>query len=145
MPAELPLSIVATDADAQVLERARQASYERGSLRELPESWLALGFEASEAGELRVRERFRTRVELRRQDLRHTLPEGPFDLVMCRNLVLTYFDVPLQRETLARIAGCMVEGAALVVGSQEHWPGELEAHFAPWPGQPHTYRRVSRP
>jgi chemotaxis protein methyltransferase CheR len=145
MPGEMPLAIVATDADERVLARARCASYERGSLHELPEAWTALGFEEVDADELRVRAAFRAVVQLRRQDLRHEMPDGPFDLVMCRNLALTYFDVPLQRETLTRIAGRMVAGGALVVGSQEHWPGGLEALFEPWPGLRFTHRRLSRP
>jgi len=35
--------------------------------------------------------------------------EGPFDLVLCRNLAFTCFDEDLQRETLSRITETMTD------------------------------------
>jgi chemotaxis protein methyltransferase CheR len=55
---------------------------------------------------------------------------GPFDLVLCRNLVFTYFDDSLQRELARRIAARMRPGAALVIGKHEQLPpgiGSFEA------------------
>ena len=40
---------------------------------------------------------FRQGVELVLQDIRRSMPEGPFDLILCRNLVFTYFGDALQR------------------------------------------------
>lgn len=129
----LPISITATDAEPVVLERARRACYQRATLRELPDAWIAAAFDTEE-GELCLRSELREMVELRCEDLRSTMPEGPFDLVLCRNLVLTYFDERLRREVLTRIAARMVPGAALVVGIHEAFPQGLEAVFEPWPG-----------
>lgn len=136
----LPISITATDAEPVVLERARRACYEHGTLRELPEAWIAAAFDARD-GELCVRPELREVVELRCEDLRASMPEGPFDLVLCRNLVLTYLDEPLQREVLARIAARMVPGAALVVGLHEVLPEGAAALFEPWPGTRAVHRR----
>ena len=38
------------------------------------------------------------------QDIRHDMPEGPFDLVLCRNLVLTYFEPLLQMQVMRGLA-----------------------------------------
>jgi chemotaxis protein methyltransferase CheR len=146
LPAELsrlPIAITASDADERVLERARRACYDRATLRELPQAWIEHGFTPGEAGQLRMRDAFRERVTLRREDLSRSMPEGPFDLVLCRNLVLTYFDAPLQREVLTRVAERTVDGGALVVGKGEQLPDGLAALFEPWPGLPLTFRRAA--
>ena len=70
--------------------------------------------------------------------------DGEISGVLCRNLVLTYFDPAVQRETLARVAERMVDGAALIVGKGEELPTGLEALFAPWPELRCTFRRLTR-
>ena len=56
------------------------------------------------------------------QDLRAELPEGPFHLVLCRNVAFTYFAPPLQREVLARLMERLVPGGLLVIGAHESLP-----------------------
>ena len=97
--------IVATDVDARGLVRARAGRYAGGSLKELPEDLRAAGFEPDD-GEWRVRDQFR-RVAFLQQDLRETMPAGPFDLVLCRNAALTYYAPPVRLAIMQRIAeGC---------------------------------------
>jgi chemotaxis protein methyltransferase CheR len=144
MPPELPglsLSIVASDADAQLLERARRGCYPASSLRELPESWRLLAFEQHD-GLFQLRARFRERVELRCEDVRGRQPEGPFDLVLCRNLAFTYFDDAGQHAFLDRIAERLRAGGALMVGRHERLPGD--SRFAPWPNAPGIFRCEGR-
>lgn len=117
----LRFDILATDTDATVLERARRARYPGGSMKELPEPWIRKAFTADE-GDFRLRESFRYGVRFLRQDIRRKTPDGPFDLVLCRNLVFTYFERPLQRELLARIRTTLVDGGILVVGRKETLP-----------------------
>ena len=57
-------------------------------------------------------------------DVRGPWPGGPFDLVLCRNLVFTYFEPPLQREVLDRLRGVTAPGALFMIGKRE----ELPAH-----------------
>lgn len=125
------LRIVATDSDAGVLARAHAGRYAPSSLKELPRDLRARGFERQE-GAWRIRDRFR-RIEFRRQDLRERMPAGPFDLVLCRNVVLTYYAPALQEALMARIAGRLRAGGALVVGAHEAMPPGLP-DLAPWAG-----------
>jgi len=120
----LDCRIVATDADARALERAQRACYAPGTLRELPGAWRAAAF-AEEGKRLCLRESFKQAVTFRCEDIRERQPEGPFDLVLCRNLVFTYFDEPLQRELGARIAASLVPGGWLIVGGHERLPEGL--------------------
>jgi len=134
----LRLELVATDVDARLLERARRARYAPSSGRELPAELHALLFVASD-GALAVQERHRDAITWGLQDLRHEAPEGLFDLVLCRNVVFTYFDADEQGRALARIAGRLRPGGALVIGRHERLP-EDAAGFAAWPGAPCVYQ-----
>ena len=135
----LGLRVLATDVDEDVLERARRAIYPESSLRELPLAWREVAFERVSQG-LRLRDRFRTPVELRRADVRHALPEERFDLVLCRNLAFTYFAEPVQRCVLERLASRLVAGGALAVGRHEALP-EGQPWFAPWGAATSLYER----
>ena len=121
----LRLRILATDAGEEVLARARSARYAAASLSELPATWREGAF-APVAGLLQLREPFRAPVELRRADVRRDLPEDTFRLILCRNVVCTYFDEQLQRETLQRLLSRLAPGGALVIGLQERLPADTE-------------------
>ena len=134
------LRIVATDLDERLLARARAGRYTASSLKELPEALRIAGLEPADGG-WRVRDPFR-RVAFRHQDLREAMPEGSFDLVLCRNVVLTYYAPPVELEVMQRIADRLRPGGALVVGIHESLPEGL-AGFAPWPGARAIHRRAA--
>jgi chemotaxis protein methyltransferase CheR len=138
----LRLAIVATDLDPQLLERARRGSFRPSSLREVPAEVLALAFLPHEQGCV-VREALREGIEFRCQDLREQMPEGTFDLILCRNLAFTYFAAELQREVLARMVDRLQPGGALVVGLHEWLPGPV-GDLSPWPGTRAVYERAAR-
>lgn len=117
----LPLEITATDLDSVLLDRARAACYEAGSLRELPRPWLESAFRRR-GDQYCLEPRFKKDVVFLRQDIRKEAPAGPFHLVACRNLAFTYFDEPLQREVLSRIAGATAPGGFLILGGRESLP-----------------------
>jgi chemotaxis protein methyltransferase CheR len=135
---DLELHIVATDRDPALLVRAREGCYDASSLKELPEDLREAAFDRSNE-EWCLRPEFRT-VEFVQQDLRETMPAGPFDLVLCRNVVATYYAPDVQRTILAGIAGRMRSGGALVLGSHETLPDGLVG-FVPWPGARGVFRR----
>jgi len=121
MFAGLPLDIIATDADANMLLRARTAAYRRSTLRELPRAWLGQAFE--EHGDmLRLRPAFRADILFEQQDMREEMPDGPFDLVLCRYLAFTYFDADGQRAVLHGIADRLLSGGILMLGTRERTP-----------------------
>jgi chemotaxis protein methyltransferase CheR len=135
----LALHVVATDADAGLVERARAGCYLASSLKELPPDLRAAAFEAR-GEEWCLRPEFRA-VEFLHQDLRATMPAGPFDLVLCRNVVATYYAPEVQRAIMTRIADRLRPGGALVLGIHEALPEGL-AGFVAWPGARAVYRRT---
>ncbi len=115
------LELVATDADASLLERARRGCYRRPTLRELPAAWVERAFDARQ-GELCLRPEYREGLDFRCEDLRQRMPEGPFHLVLCRNVAFTYFARPLQLALLGRLLERLVPGGLLATGAHESLP-----------------------
>jgi chemotaxis protein methyltransferase CheR len=133
------LTILGTDAEPRMLERAQTACYGRGTLKELPAEWLERAFVRS--GELFcLRSELRQDVFFRLQDIRRALPDGPFDLILCRNLVFTYFEPRLQSAILRRIGQALRDGGVLVIGSHERLPEGAAGWTQPQANLP-VYRR----
>jgi chemotaxis protein methyltransferase CheR len=118
----LRLELLATDADEALLARARRGCYPPGTLRELPPEWTARAFTLTAEGEQCLAPELRADLSFRCQDLRAEQPDGPFHLVLCRNVAFTYFAPPLQREVLARIVERLGPGGLLVIGAHEALP-----------------------
>lgn len=129
---EISLHIVATDVLPELLERARHACYPASSLKWLPAAWRAQAFE-SLADSHCLRAEFRQGIEFVQQDVRTALPNGRFNLVLCRNLVFTYLDEGAQREILLRLLPRLAPGGALVIGRREKLPSGISG-VTPWPG-----------
>ena len=136
---ECTLDIVATDTDVELLRRAEAGLYSESSLRELPGIWKAHYFEPRE-GRYRIRDSLRISITWLEQDVLNETPVGPFDLVMCRYLVFTYYDLALQGTILSRIAKLLNPGGALILGQTEELP--QSGAFAPWIAPLRIYRRL---
>jgi chemotaxis protein methyltransferase CheR len=112
------LTVIATDADKIMIERAGAACYSGSSLKDLPQGWVDRAF--VRRGPLCcLAQDFRQAVGLALQDIRQSMPNGPFDLILCRNLVFTYFDVALQRRISDQLRPRLRPGGFLVLGSHE--------------------------
>ena len=129
------LSIVGLDADETLLKRASAGCYSRGSLRDLPRTWLEWGFEASDDQSC-VRGEFRSCVRLEKGDMRRSLPDGLFDLILCRNVAFTYFAPEVQEGVLDQIGAHLHDGAALVIGGHERLPANATGYASPVRGLP---------
>ena len=136
----LELGVVATDADEVVLERARRACYGAGTVREVPPDWRELAFEKRDT-ELCLRPAFREDVEFRQEDIRLAMPDGPFDVILCRNVAFTYFERTAQRAVLAGIAARIVRGGFVVIGAHESLP-EPAAGLERFAGRLPIFRRA---
>ncbi len=137
---EVGTRIVATDIDARLLERARAGCYGTSSLKELPPGLRAMAF-TRRGNRLCIRPKFRV-VEFLEQDIRKEAAPGLFDLILCRNAVLTYFAPSLQREVMERVVSRLRPGGALVIGVHESLPEGL-AGLEPWPGTRAIFRKRS--
>ncbi len=127
---ELEVRILATDSDPNMIRRAQEARYSASSLKDLPTAWKDAAF-VEVGNQYSLRPVFRNSVEYRCEDLREAAPEGPFSLVLCRNLAFTYWDRDLQLDVACRIVGPLIPEGGLVIGAHETLPDGLEG-LAPW-------------
>jgi two-component system CheB/CheR fusion protein len=128
--------LVATDIDAQALERARGGGYRQSSLAAVPAA-LRRRFFIESDGE-RVSESLRARVRFAEHDFmgRSLAPPcaivASFELVLIRN-VLIYFDRRLQEKAFDRLASAIEPGGVLVLGPVEILPSSMARYFMPLP------------
>jgi len=125
----LRLGIVATDINSQAIRRAERGCYRASSVKDLPGEWGSQAI-VTIADDLCLKDEYRDPVTFVVQDIREQLPEGLFDLILCRNLVFTYFDEEYQRKTAQRLSSKLVLGGVLVIGKLESLPD------GPWGIQP---------
>jgi chemotaxis protein methyltransferase CheR len=118
---DLSLQIIATDRNTHLIERAAKGIYPGGALKELPQEWKKQAFEKGE-NEYQIKKEFRQYVQFLEQDVRSDMPEGTFDLILCRNLVFTYFQENLQRDVFQRIMAKLNPGGYLIIGNHESLP-----------------------
>jgi chemotaxis protein methyltransferase CheR len=136
---DISFALAATDADLAQIARAQRGCYPSSSLRELPSLWLELAF-IEDQGLYCIKPEYRRLVSWAMQDLRKALPDGFFDLILCRNLAFTYFSTDLQREILRCLDTRLSPGGLLVIGVHESLP-EIPPDWSPWrPGLP-IYRK----
>jgi chemotaxis protein methyltransferase CheR len=114
------VQIVASDVSNRALARARARMYSRRAVRgELPP--LYQKYVSVEEGRVLVASELAARIEWRRLNLidpESTASMTGLDAILCRN-VLIYFDDETVVDVVARLAGCLRPGGALLVGVTE--------------------------
>jgi chemotaxis protein methyltransferase CheR len=126
---EIGMEILATDADPHMIARARTRRYPRGALRDVPAHWIAQAF-VDDADGVRLRPAFSADVRLLCHDIRTAPPDFTGDLILCRNLVFTYFEEALQCEVLEGISQRLRPGGFLVIGKHEQLPADAAGYAA---------------
>jgi len=135
----IDLKLLATEIDQLLISRARKGCYPASSINELPSEIRGRAF-IEKNGQFCLKEHYRMRVQFLQQDIRDGQPDADFHLILCRNLVFTYFSPELQEEIGRKILKRLKPGGGLVLGSHEKLPGALQ-DLALWlPGKT-IYRR----
>ncbi len=116
-----PVEVLGTDICADALESARRAVYDSWATREVPQAH-APYLEGPE-GRRAVTERVRRRVRFELHNLldppvRSPAPDGKWDLILCRN-VLIYFSAHHSRRVIAALRDALAVGGALVLGASD--------------------------
>ena len=137
----LRLQIVASDADPHMLQRANDASYPYGSVKNLPETWREQAF-IHQGDEYCFKEEYQHDTEFIMQDVREAMPSEIFDLVLCRNLVFTYYDEELQGKLMERMKSILRPEGALVIGIHENLPEETTG-LKVWSERFRIFRKIN--
>lgn len=136
------LRVDATDVDDQCLATARRARYPAASFTEAPAELVARWTTA--AGEERSPgQAVLGLVRLIRHDLgSEPPPSPPYDLVVCRNVVI-YFERQAQERLFSAFADALRPGGLLFLGKVEMLYGPARARFEPVDSRERLYRRAA--
>ena len=127
---QIHLTILATDINEKLLERAKEGKYKKSSLKEIPEEVLRSFFKI-ENGFYILDQSIREAVEFRRHDIVHEEPFLGMDIVFCRNLAFTYFSKESQMSVLKKIVSSLNEEGYLIIGKDESLPLTYPTLFVP--------------
>ncbi|SDQ54491.1 CheR family methyltransferase [Virgibacillus salinus] len=110
-------TILATDIDNLVLERAKQGAYTEQSLKELPESVRDKYFK-QESGLYHIDNEIKHHVRFKKHDLLSDIYPRNMDLIVCRN-VLIYFTDQAKNIIYQNFSDSLKHNGILFVGSTE--------------------------
>jgi chemotaxis protein methyltransferase CheR len=137
-----PVSILATDINADVLEAARQGMYGESALSGVDTGRRKRFFEPVSAGRWRIVPEARRLVEFRCLNLADSAwpVEGPLDVVFCRN-VLMYLEAGRRESALRRIAPLVRPDGLLILDPAEH-PSPVQELFSQGKGGVYSPRAL---
>jgi chemotaxis protein methyltransferase CheR len=132
------VTILGTDIDARMVERARAGVFTAEDARDAPTATLATHF-AMEDGKWHASAELKRMVRFEQGDLLRVRPaRASFDLVLCRNTVI-YFNEDVRDALHGRLAESLRAGGRLVVGATER-VSEPAKHGLE-PESPFVYRK----
>jgi len=119
-PSNWDVKILATDLDSNVLEKAQKGVYTAANVNGLDATHLKRWFLKSKDGEhYKVKDTLRERISFKRLNLLQDWPmKGPFDLILCRNVVI-YFDKETKDHLFKRYANILSDHGYLFLGHSE--------------------------
>ena len=112
-------SILATDVDMPILNRAREGKgYLPSEVRSIPGDLLKKYMVAEADGTYRVTDELKRRVTFRRQDLLSEAYPQDVDIILCRNVVI-YFTDEAKAHIYRGFAKALRPGGLLFIGGSE--------------------------
>jgi chemotaxis protein methyltransferase CheR len=133
------VSILGTDIDARMVQRARAGVFSAQDARDAPTATLAGHFELID-GRWHASDVLKRMVRFEQGDLLRTEPRAAtFDLVLCRNTVI-YFNEDVRDALHGRLAASLRVGGRLVVGATERVSDP--ARHGLMPESPFVYRKL---
>ena len=139
------VEVLGTDINADILEAARDATYETSHTTDIAEELAPLDdyteYVEEDGNTFTVKETVTDMVTFEQHDLIRGRAKRDFDLVFCRNLLI-YIDSEFKVPIFETIRGSLREGGYLMIGMTETLPAECRDDFEPVDKQHRIYRRV---
>ncbi len=118
-----PVKILATDISGEALAKAKTGIYSSSNLAGVPDSVRKRYFrKVGETEEYKLEDSIQKKITFGRLNLLKPWPmKGPFQLIMCRN-VMIYFKRPTQQQIVSRFYDLLEPGGYLFLGHSENLP-----------------------
>lgn len=111
------ISVLATDIDQSVIEKAKEGSYAADAVKDVPMAYLNEYFTAHN-GRYTIAEEIRRCVRFKRHNLLADRYEKNLDLIICRN-VLIYFTDDAKETLFEKFSQSLKKGGYLFIGGSE--------------------------
>lgn len=139
---EIDCTIIATDIDRTVLEKAKAGVYEGRSLKKMMPSQIKRFFNLRDDGKYEVKPDVMAMVRFSQHDLMSGVPAGRFlDLVSCRNVTI-YFNEQQKADLARLIHSALTPGGYYVMGKTEYLGRDVESLFKPFDSVQKIYVRA---
>lgn len=110
-------SILATDIDNTILERAKSGEYVNGEVKNVKSEYLQKYFNKVNDKYI-IDSKIKNMVTFKKHDLILDKYESGFDLIVCRNVVI-YFNQDVKNEIYKKFSDSLKKGGLLFVGATE--------------------------
>lgn len=110
-------SMLASDLDTNVLQKAMEGSYLERSLRDVPADCRTKYFKETD-GAYHISDHLKQFIQFKQQNLLHDSFDSSFDLIVCRN-VMIYFTEEAKHLLYHKFSSALKPGGLLFVGSTE--------------------------
>ena len=136
------LAIQATDLNPAVLDRARAGVYPASSLRELPDPLRQRYFRPLRGGRrYHLVAALLSPIQWGCHDLASERPVQTYHLILMRNSILTYGDIPRQTRIMKKVVSYLRPQGLFVIGLRETLPDGLTGLVPVADGLPYVFRR----
>ncbi|HNW15413.1 MAG TPA: protein-glutamate O-methyltransferase CheR [bacterium] len=122
-PYGIPVKILATDIDTNVLKAAARGVYDSHAIGQVPEKYLKKYFlrgKGDSFGLFKVKDDIRSMVTFKQ--LNFIAPEYPitatFDIIFCRNVII-YFSPETKKQVVGKLFRYLSEGGYIMMGHSE--------------------------
>ncbi|WMJ81292.1 protein-glutamate O-methyltransferase CheR [Clostridium sp. MB40-C1] len=110
-------SILATDLDESILQRARKGEYVKSEIKNISNDHLKKYF-TENGDKYLIDSRIKSMVNFKKHDLILDSYDKGFDLIVCRNVVI-YFNQEIKEEIYKKFSASLKPGGLLFVGATE--------------------------
>lgn len=118
---EIALSITATDINPIMIQQARKACYPFSSVKNLSTEWRQMAFMQNNE-QYCLQPVYQRLVTFSLGDVEQGVGTQSYHLVLCRNLVFTYFSLDRQVQFLHKLQTQLSAGSVLILGAHECLP-----------------------
>ena len=125
----LDIKLLATDVDPQMIQKARQARYDRDQADAIPDEYKRLMIEDDGGQQFKIQQDLASLVSFGELNLIGDWPmRRRFDVIFCRNAAI-YFDKDTQVRLWQRFADVLQDDGHLMIGHSERLTGPAQSEF----------------
>jgi len=124
----MKVSIIGTDIDRKILDRARKGVYLDKQLKNIDAKLIPKYFNKLNESEYQVKANIKKYVQFKIHDLIKQPPLKNMNMILCRNVII-YFDKPVQEKLFLKFHEGLVNGGYLILGKTEILHGKARELF----------------